>query len=39
MIHTVNVQDLDRLLKYKKLYDSGAITKEEFERKKKELMK
>ena len=34
-----NVKDLDLLLKYKKLYDSGAITKEEFERKKKELMK
>lgn len=34
----VSNENLDQLLKYKKLYDSGVITKEEFEQKKKELL-
>ena len=33
------IENMDILIKYKKLYDSGAITEEEFERKKKELLK
>ncbi|MBO7573340.1 MAG: SHOCT domain-containing protein [Bacilli bacterium] len=33
-----NNQNIDQLLKYKELLDSGAITQEEFEQKKKELL-
>lgn len=33
-----NSQNIDQLLKYKELLDSGAITQEEFEQKKKELL-
>ena len=31
-------QDVNQLLKYKKLYDSGAISEEEYESKKKEIL-
>ena len=31
-------QDVNQLLKYKKLYDSGAISEEEYENKKKEIL-
>lgn len=33
------IQDMDTLLKYKKLLDDGVITQEEFDKKKKELLK
>ena len=33
-----NNQNIDQLLKYKELLDSGAITQEEFEQKKRELL-
>ena len=37
--HQENINNLDLLLKYNKLLDIGAITQEEFDQKKKELLK
>ncbi len=37
--HQANINNIDTLLKYKKLLDMGAITEEEFEQKKQEMLK